>query len=319
MKSNNNLFDDFGKLGLENLECNKKLLSTLYRHLSFFNSFPGSKNLEEIDEELAAIYAGMLALSKIIQEQETNELINLGHAKPGDPDEDDEDPEDPKENEDEEEKEEDERITSKNFPPLSSVRSDFQLMEYKSFNSYFSDIFSIYNSFEKEASFEDFLPHIMQEAALYVPTPDENEKDFIKNTRDLCKLSYIEHLFSDILFRQVEMYEVQVEHIIMGKEYFLFLANLFEKHYQRTGNIEYEDYFRTGEIFETPIIISKYASVPFATYVFKDDPHKNNKKCHLPTKREVIRKFPDIFDENGNLKEKIVWAEDLLDQLASSW
>jgi len=315
---NNNLFDDFGKFGLENLECNKKLLSTLDRHLF---SLSDSKDSENLSEEIAAIYAGMMALSKVITQQETNKLIDLNPQKPEetDGDEDDDENEEEREEREKEEKEEIEDIIYRSFPSLSNVRSNFQLMEYKAFASYFTDIFSIYNSFENQTSFDDFLPHIMQEASLYVPTPDENEKDFIKNTRELCKMSYVEHLFSDILFRQIEMYEIQVEYVIMNKEYFLFFANLFEKYYQRTGHIEYEDFFRTGEIFEIPIIISKYATVPFATYSFKDEPDKNNKKCHLPTKREIIRTFPDVFEEDESLKSNVVWAEDLLDQMTISW
>ena len=285
--------------------------------------------LDEINKLLKmAISGDYTSLEKLLKLQKEIDLAHPENPKepddeePDDDDGDKDDDEDENEDKNEENKDEDddeeERIR-RDFPPLSNVRADFQLMEYQAFSSYFSDIFYIYNAFEKQSSFEDFLPHVMQEAALYVPTPDENEKDFIKNTRDLCRLSYVEHLFSDILFRQVEMYEVQVEHVIMSREYFLFLANLFEKHYQRTGNMEYEDYFRKGEIFEIPIIISKYAGVPFATYCFNDNPHKKNKECHLPTKREIIRTYPDVFDENGNLKDNIIWGEDLLDQLASSW
>jgi len=206
------------------------------------------------------------------------------------------------------------------MPPIASVKADFQMLDYQVFDAFFSAIFAINNKCKKQQSIEDFLAFIMPEAALYEPMSEETEKDFVKNIREKSKISYVIHLFTDVIFFNIEEYELEVKSIVMSKEYFLYLHSLIEKYVKRTGDDEYQDVILGGSFLEIPIFISKFAPIPFACFdLAKDEPHKDNPECELPTKRQIVEKYTDVFNSDGSLKKDAIAAKSLIKKESMSW
>lgn len=239
---------------------------------------------------------------------------DIGHPPKQDDGDGEEDGEGTKEQEDQD----DEIIIE--MPPIASVKADFQMLDYQVFDAFFAAIFAINNKCKKQQSIEDFLAFIMTEASLYEPMSEETEKDFVRNIREKSKISYIIHLFTDVIFMNIEEYELEVKSIVMSKEYFLYLHSLFDKYVKRTGDDEYKDVILGGSFLEIPIFISKFAPIPFACFdLTEDEPHKDNPECELPTKRQIIEKYPDVFNTDGSLRKDVVHAKTLIRKESMSW
>jgi len=199
-----------------------------------------------------------------------------------------------------------------NTPNLADLKSDFQLLDYSDFTGFLASVFSFKNSIGENFLCEDLKEQVLEFGALEPISGNDTENDFVRNTRELCKISYIEYMIS----RQMEYMaymDIDIEFIVMSKEYFLFSFNLANSYYDRTEDERFYDTFREGKIYEIPILISKYSKVPLVIHdLTESDPGKTIKGCKILTNKKLIESYADVFNEKGSIKKDVMKAEDLI-------